>query len=96
MRSGRVTLEYTLSGFLGAGLSSLDLFFREPDAKRVSIMGDGEGRIASYCSSCGAFFVAPRDAPDPNDPKCGQCGISLRSGHSSCHWCGWHPSSPDS
>ena len=50
MRSGRVTLEYTLSGFLSAGLSSLDLFFREPDAERVSIMGDGEGRIASYCS----------------------------------------------
>jgi uncharacterized OB-fold protein len=95
MQSGRVCLEQTLSGFLWAGLSSLDLFFHGPGAKRVSIMGDGEGRIASYCNSCGAFFVSPRNTPDPNYPKCGQCGIDLRPGRIDCHGCGWQPTSSD-
>jgi len=23
--------------------------------------------------------------------ECGQCGITLRPGRNSCHWCGWKP-----
>jgi hypothetical protein len=32
----------------------------------------------------------PSPPPQPKSNVCGQCGISLRYGQVSCHWCGWN------
>jgi hypothetical protein len=48
----------------------------------------------NFCETCGAMLEWPEGTePFPADiePKCGQCGITLRKGNDGCHWCGWKP-----
>ncbi len=56
--------------------------------------GLGRGMGPNFCETCGAMLDWP-EGNEPfctdTDPKCGQCGITLRKGHDGCHWCGWKP-----
>ena len=65
MKKGRVSLEYTLGGFLLAGLSYLVLFFRAEGEPRRTVLSKYEKLRAARCESCGAVVIVP-DASQPD------------------------------
>jgi len=67
MKKGSVALEYTLGGFLLAGLSYLVLFFRAEGEPRRTVLAKYEKRRAARCESCGAVVIVP----DPSPPDLG-------------------------
>jgi hypothetical protein len=48
--------------------------------------------ISTFIWGSNAERPQSRDDDASPKPECGQCGITLRPGRVSCHWCGWAPS----
>lgn len=93
MKRGTTSLEYTFWGAFWAGFSSLTLFFRAPHRERLPIMEPADSRVSFLCRSCEGVFLASPNTSFPSEldgqSDCAECGITLRPGHTDCHWCGW-------
>lgn len=48
--------------------------------------------ILSNVADGGKEYLEPATEPPPSR-ACGGCGIDLRPGRDSCHWCGWEKAS---
>ena len=86
MSSGELGLEYTMSGFAVAGLSHLELFFRQPGEERVSIMTPFDSPSAYRCNSCGTVILCGANG---TETACLACGDSMAPGVTLCPACGW-------
>lgn len=86
MESGDLGLEYTVSGFVFAGLSHLELFFRRPGQKRLSIMSPSDSPSAFRCASCSTVIIS---GPNGTDTACLECGATMAPGVTACPKCGW-------
>jgi hypothetical protein len=86
MSSGELRLEYTLAGFVVAGYSHLELFFREEGQKRLSIMSALESPSAFRCAACATVVLCGEHG---TDTECMECGAARAPGVTSCTKCGW-------
>jgi hypothetical protein len=86
MSNGELSLEQTLAGFLAAGSSSLDLFFKQAGRKRLPIMTSFDTPSAGRCEACGIIVIT---GPHGTDSECLECGTMMSPTVSACPKCGW-------
>jgi ribosomal protein L32 len=86
MKEGELGLEYTLGGFLTAGYSHLELFFRRLGEKRVSVMAPFGNPSGFRCASCGTVIISGRNG---TTSECLKCGTLMEPGITVCPKCGW-------
>ena len=93
MTKGDLGLEPTLIGVVTniatAGVSDLELFFREPNQKRLPIMTPYDTRQAFGCKACRLIVFWTDDKEEPTDTECLVCRTTIPADASSCPKCGW-------
>ncbi|MEP2775059.1 MAG: DUF3293 domain-containing protein [Luteolibacter sp.] len=85
MKSGTATLQYTLGGFLFAGVSWLTLFFQKKGQKRIPVFGPSDKAKALFCKGCKTLVIQGELA---KSRECGKCGRMVHPGRSKCSSCG--------
>jgi hypothetical protein len=87
MRSGDVRLESTGVGMLMAGMSYMELQFRDDEGgDAVTVLGPLVKASGYRCTSCGTVVLSHGSA---TDSVCLDCGAAMPAGVVKCSACGW-------
>jgi len=88
MTQGEITLEATLADLvIGGGGAFMELRFREPMQKPLTIMEQSDSKPALSCKTCGHVLII--NDLEYTETECVVCRTAIPAGVTSCPKCGW-------